>query len=91
MLTQTQDLVEGDMFLVKSDAYNGKKTLEQSPAECSVGFNFGGRRLSVVVVDFTCDEEYGEPVLVVYADCTISHKRSKRLVSSIVSTSYLHF
>ena len=92
VLTQTQDLVEGDLFVVKSDVYGGKRpTSERPPAECSVAFNFGGRRLSVAVVDWTCDGPYREPVLAVYADCTVGQKRSKRLVSRcVLRCHYIH-
>jgi len=88
VLTQTQDLIEGDVFVVKSDGYGGKTSSSQRPpAECSVAFNLGSRRLSVAVVEWTCEETYKEPVLHIYADCTVGQKRSKRLVSC---TSSLH-
>lgn len=78
------DVVEGDVFVVRSDGYNGKGTQDQrQPAECSVGFNFGDRLLSVSVVDWTCDQPYTEPFLSVYADCD---GRRKTL---LVRTSYL--
>lgn len=78
-LTQTQDLVEGDLYLVKSDVYGGKATSQRQPAECSVAFNFGGRRLAVAVVDWTCEQPYREPMLAIYADCD-RQRRSKPLV-----------
>ena len=89
VLTQTQDLVEGDLFLVKSDVYGGKASTQRQPAECSVVFNFGGRRLSIAVVDWTCDQPYKEPTLAIYADCD-KQRRSKPLVRS-ASTMPLHF
>jgi len=81
VLTQTQDLVEGDVFSVKSDGYDGQPSSVRPPAECSVAFNLGSRRLSVAVVEWTCEQPYREPVLAVYADCTVAQKRSKPLVS----------
>ena len=87
VLTQTQDLIEGDLFVVRSDGYGGKTSSQRPPAECSVAFNLGSRRLSVAVVEWTCEETYKEPVLHIYADCTVGQKRTKRLVSS---TSSLH-
>jgi len=81
VVTQTQDLVEGDLFVVKSDDYGGQPSSQKPRAECSVAFNFGTRRLSVAVVDWKCDESFREPFLAVYADCTIAQKRSKLLVS----------
>ena len=85
VLTQPQDLVEGDLFLVKSDVHGGKVASEsdQQPAECAVTFNFGSRRLSVSVVDWTCEENYTEPVLTMYADCD-GLRTSKPLVRSIL-------
>jgi len=80
VLTQTQDLVEGDLYLVKSDVLGGKPTNKRQPAECSVAFNFGDRRLAVTVVDWTCDQPYREPMLAIYADCD-GQRRSKPLVS----------
>jgi len=81
VVTQTQDLVEGDLFLVRSDVYGGKKSSQRQPAECSVTFNFGGRRLSIAVVEWTCEEHYREPMLAIYADCDVQ-QRSKPLVCS---------
>jgi len=81
VITQTQDLVEGDLFLVKSDGYAGKITSNRQPAECSVAFNFGGRRLAIAVVEWECEQAYVEPRLAIYADCD-RQKRSKPLVSS---------
>jgi len=89
VLTQTQDLVEGDLYLVKSDVYGGKATSQRQPAECSVVFNFGDRRLAVAVVDWTCEQPYTEPMLAIYADCD-GQQRSKPLVST-ASTLFLHF
>jgi hypothetical protein len=64
------DVVEGDVFVVRSDGYNGKATSDQrQPAECSIGFNFGDRLLSLSVVDWACDQPYSEPFLLAYADC----------------------
>lgn len=88
VVTQTQDLVEGDLFLVRSDVHGGKKSSHRQPAECSVTFNFGGRRLSIAVVEWTCEEHYREPMLAIYADCDVQ-QRSKPLVCS-ASTLSLH-
>jgi len=85
VITQTQDLVEGDLFLVKSDGYAGKITSNRQPAECSVAFNFGGRRLAIAVVEWECEQAYVEPRLAIYADCD-RQKRSKALVSSTLHT-----
>ena len=91
VLTQTQDLMEGDLFLVKSDVYGGKETSQRQPAECSVAFNFGGRHLAVAVVDWTCEQPYREPMLAIYADCN-RQRRSKPLVSpTSVCAMFLHF
>jgi len=81
VLTQTQDLVEGDLFIVKSDVYEGKETTQRQPAECSVVFNFGTRHLTISVVDFTCEESFNEPMLAIYADCD-AQQQSKLLVCS---------
>jgi len=81
IITQTQDLVEGDLYLVKSDVYGGKATSQRQPAECSVAFNFGGRHLIVAVVDWTCEQPYREPMLAIYDDCDVQLRRSEPLVS----------
>jgi len=83
VITQTQDLVEGDLFLVKSDVYGGKASLQRQPAECSVTFNFGGRRLAVAVVDWTCERPHREIVLAIYSDCNNHERTSKPLVSRL--------
>ena len=90
-ITQTQDLVEGDVFLVKSDVHGGKETdeNERQPAECSVKFNFGDRRVVVVVDKWTCDEPHREPTLAIYDDCD-GQRKSKPLVCS-ASTPFLHY
>ncbi len=51
------DIATGDVFVVKSDGFSGKVTSDpnKQPAECSIGFNFGDRLLSVAVVDWSCD------------------------------------
>jgi len=82
VVTQTQDLLEGDLYLVKSDVYGGKATSQRQPAECSVAFNFGGRHLIVAVVDWTCEQAYREPMLAIYDDCDVQLRRAKPLVSS---------
>jgi len=64
------DIIQGDIYIVKSDAHSGKVTSDhRQPAECSVGFNFGDRLLSVSIIDWNCDRLYSEPYLSVYADC----------------------
>lgn len=70
------DMIEGDVFVVKSDGYSGKAMSvdQRQPAECSIGFNFGDRLLSALVIDWSCDHSYSEPFLAFYADCDGSRK-----------------
>ena len=63
------DMSDGDVFLVQSDTGKASNKDQRQPAECSLGFNFGDRLLSVQIQDWWCDQIYTEPFLAIYDDC----------------------
>src|SRR6218665_809171 len=61
------DMLEGDIFLIKSDNWNGKPSSSRQPAECLIAFNLGNRLLSVDIRDWSCDDNaLAEPLLAFY-------------------------
>lgn len=63
------DMLEGDIFMIKSDNWNGKPSSSRQPAECLIAFNLGNRLLSVNIKDWSCDNGLVEPYLAFYDDC----------------------
>ena len=73
------DIVEGDVFVIRSDGYGGKAIPDRrQPAECSIAFDFTDRLLSLSVLEWRCDENFTEPFLSVYRNC--DGLRKKQLV-----------
>ncbi len=74
------DLEEGDLYMVKSDSWDGGSSwAERRPAECSTSFNFGDRLVVIRLAKRWCDEEFNDPFMAVYDNC---HGTREKLVVS---------
>lgn len=67
---RNDDMHGNDMYIIKSDSWEGKSLTERMPAECGVNFNFGDRLVVVRVTILWCNELYKEPFVAVYDSCT---------------------
>lgn len=78
---RNDDLAEGDLYLIKSDRYQGGSPEKRRPAECSLDLNFGDRYISVRLVEHWCEANYQGPFLIVYDSC--NGQRSGKLVDFV--------
>lgn len=81
---RNDNMEEGDIYKVMSDAWEGASSWARKPAECSTNFNFGDRLITVRLVKNWCDQLYSDPFLAVYDNC------EGLRVSPLVSLSLLH-
>ena len=81
---RNDDLEEGDMYLIKSDSWQGRSPWARRPAECTININLGDRLLALRLVEWWCDKVFKDPFLAVYDTCL--GDRSNLLVSYHVKT-----
>ena len=65
------DMLQGDMYLVKSDTWDGGAPWERRPAECTSNFNLGDRLIVLDVANWWCKSAFDQPFFAMYSDCTM--------------------
>ena len=65
----SNDMQEGELYVVKSDKWEGAAPWERRPAECVANFNFGDRLIEIDVSNWWCKGAYKDPFFALYSDC----------------------
>jgi len=66
---RNDDMSEGDYYVIKSDAFSGRPHVTRRPFECTLAFNLGDRLVAVVVKEWSCTQQFVQPLLAIYDDC----------------------
>ena len=66
---RSNDMIQGDMYVVSSDPYRGGSEWARRPAECYRNFNLGDRLIGVRITEFWCNEGIKDPFLAIYSNC----------------------
>ena len=82
LFVDNDDMLEGDMYVVKSDNWEGGAPWERRPAECTANFNLADRLVIVDVANWWCNDMYTEPFFSLYSDCKVD---PEHLLVSIIS------